>query len=209
MFCRFGQGTNRKDHVMRLLLYGAALSVSGASVAHAEVSGVTDTGFVSRNEVTVAATPAEAWQEMVAVNRWWSSDHTYSGDAGNLYLDPQATGCFCEKLPVPKDAPAGQRMGSIEHAHVIYADPVRGVLRMTGGLGPLQGEAVHATLTITFKPTADGGTTVIWNYVVGGYMRMKVAEIAPLVDKVLGEQVARLGARLAPGKGDAASVPAP
>ena len=119
MFCRFGQGTNRKDHVMRLLLYGAALSVSGASVAHAEVSGVTDTGFVSRNEVTVAATPAEAWQEMVAVNRWWSSDHTYSGDAGNLYLDPQATGCFCEKLPVPKDAPAGQRMGSIEHAHYV------------------------------------------------------------------------------------------
>lgn len=192
---------------MRILSCGAALAAVGAVPVHAEVTGLTDTGFVSRNEVTVSASPGEAWLETVAVNRWWSGDHTYSGDAANLYLDPQATGCFCEKLPVPKDAPPGQRMGSIEHAHVVYADPVRRVLRMTGGLGPLQGEAVHATLTITFKSTEGGGTTIIWNYVVGGYMRMKMADIAPIVDKVLGEQVQRLGARLTPVK--AAAQPAP
>lgn len=181
---------------MRSLLCGAVLAALGASQAQAEVSGLTDAGFVSRNDVTVEASPSEAWQEMVAINRWWSGDHTYSGDAANLYLDPQATGCFCEKLPVPKDAPPGQRMGSIEHAHVVYADPVRRVLRMTGGLGPLQGEAVHATLTITFKPVDGGGTTIIWNYVVGGYMRMKMADIAPIVDKVLGEQAQHLGESL-------------
>lgn len=192
---------------MRILSCGAALAAVGAVPVHAEVTRLTDAGFVSRNEVTVPTAPGEAWLEMVAVNRWWSGDHTYSGDAANLYLDPQATGCFCEKLPVPKDALPGQRMGSVEHAHVIYADPVRRVLRMTGGLGPLQGEAVHATLTITFKPVEGGGTTIIWNYVVGGYMRMKMADIAPIVDKVLGEQVQRLGVRLTPA--EAVTKPAP
>lgn len=192
---------------MRILFCGAVMAALGAVPAQAEVSGLTDAGFVSRNEVTVSAAPGDAWLETVAINRWWSGDHTYSGDAANLYLDPQATGCFCEKLPVPKDAPPGQRMGSIEHAHVVYADPVRRVLRMVGGLGPLQGEAVHATLTITFKPAEGGGTTIIWNYVVGGYMRMKTADIAPIVDKVLGEQVQRLGARLGPVEVAAEPVP--
>lgn len=185
---------------MRSLLSGAVLAMFGAGQAHAEVSGLTEAGFVSRNEVTVEASPGEAWQQTVAINRWWSGEHTYSGDAANLYLDPQATGCFCEKLPVPKDAPPGQRMGSIEHAHVVYADPVRRVLRMIGGLGPLQGEAVHATLTITFKPAENGGTTIIWNYVVGGYMRAKMADMAPVVDKVMAEQLQNLGESLTPGK---------
>lgn len=196
---------------MRILQTGAVLIAAATALpVHAEVSGLTEGGFVSRNEATVAASPAEAWLETVAVSRWWSGDHTYSGDAANLYLDPQATGCFCEKLPVPKDAPPGQRMGSIEHAHVIYADPVRRVLRMSGGLGPLQGEAVHATLTITFKPTDTGGTTIIWNYVVGGYMRTRMADVAPLVDKVLGEQVQRLAARLIPESASGSpAAPAP
>lgn len=185
----------------------ALLAAFVAQPVHAEVTGLTEAGFVSRNEVTVPASPGDAWLETVAINRWWSGDHTYSGDSANLYLDAQATGCFCEKLPVAKDAPPGQRMGSIEHAHVVYADPVRRVLRMTGGLGPLQGEAVHATLTITFKPATDGGTTIIWNYVVGGYARMKLADVAPLVDKVLGEQVQRLGARLTPVDGAGSAKP--
>lgn len=183
---------------MRKLSTCAALLALGSVSAQAEVTGLSESGFVSRNEVSVAVPPREVWQELVAVNRWWSGEHTYSGDAANLYLDPQATGCFCEKLPVPEGAPSGQRMGSIEHAHIVYADPVRGVLRMTGGLGPLQGEAVHATLTITLKRLDGGGTAIVWNYVVGGYMRMKMADIAPVVDRVLGEQVNRLATRLAP-----------
>ena len=180
---------------MRILAYSAVVLL--AQPVHAEVTALDDAGFVSRNEVTVPTAPAAVWQELVAINRWWSGDHTYSGDAANLYLDPQATGCFCEKLPVPEGAPFGQRMGSVEHAHIVYADPVSGVLRMSGGLGPLQGEATDATLTITLKGVEGGGTRIVWNYVVGGYMRMKIADIAPVVDRVLGEQVQRLGIRLA------------
>lgn len=178
----------------------AALALA-AQPAAAEVVAQSEAGFVTRTAVTVKADPAAAWLALVAPNQWWNGEHTYSGDPANLYIDPQATGCFCEKLPPTKDAPPGARPGSIEHMHVIYAAPAR-VLRMSGGLGPLQSEAVEGTLTITLKPV-DGGTRILWEYVVGGYMRQKIPELAPLVDKVLLEQLARLAARLGSVEGEA------
>ena len=174
-----------------------ALVAAPVSLARAEVAAQSPAGFVIKHSVDTAASKADAWQALITPNKWWSGEHTYNGDAANLYLDAQATGCFCEKLPKPADAPAGQRMGSAEHMHVVFADPHRGVLRMVGGLGPLQGEALHGTLTITLKPT-DGGTRIEWVYVVGGYMRMDPEQIAPIVDKVLGEQLSRLAAMLTP-----------
>lgn len=183
------------------IIAAAALGLA-AQPAAAEVVAQSDAGFVTRAAVTVEADPAAAWLALVAPNQWWSDEHTYSGKAANMYIDPQATGCFCEKLPPTKDAPAGARAGSIEHMHVIYAAPAR-VLRMSGGLGPLQSEAVEGTLTITLKPV-DGGTRILWEYVVGGYMRQKVAELAPLVDKVLLEQLLRLRGKLGAGEGEAA-----
>jgi hypothetical protein len=174
-----------------------ALLAAPVSLAHAEVTAQSPAGFVIKHSAETAASKADTWQALITPSKWWSGDHTYTGDAANLYLDAQATGCFCEKLPKPADAPAGQRMGSVEHMHVVYADPQRGVLRMVGGLGPLQGEALHGTLTITLKPV-DGGTRIEWVYVVGGYMQMNPEEIAPLVDKVLGEQLSRLATLLTP-----------
>lgn len=165
-----------------------------ASPACAEVVASSEAGFVIRLTEEVTASPQESWKMLLTPGEWWSSEHTYSGDAMNLYLDAQATGCFCEKLPRPKDAPEDQRNGSIEHLHVVYAEPNR-VLRLTGGLGPLQSEAVHGTLTMTFK-AVPGGTRILWEYVVGGYMRYKTDKISPVVDKVMGEQIRRLGAKL-------------
>ncbi len=174
-----------------------ALVAAPVSLARAEIAAQSPAGFVIKHFADTAASKADAWQALITPNKWWSGEHTYNGDAANLYLDAQATGCFCEKLPKPADAPAGQRMGSVEHMHVVFADPHRGVLRMVGGLGPLQGEALHGTLTITLRPTA-GGTRIEWVYVVGGYMQMDPEQIAPIVDKVLGEQLSRLAAMLAP-----------
>lgn len=168
-----------------------------ATPAAAEVAASSDAGFEIKLSADTGVSKAEAWKMLVAPAQWWSGAHTYSGDAANLYIDAQGTGCFCEKLPKPKDAPEGQRMGSVEHMHVVHADPQRGVLRMVGALGPLQSEALHGTLTITLKP-GEQGTQIAWSYVVGGYMRMKPQEIAPLVNQVLGEQLARLAAKLAP-----------
>lgn len=174
-----------------------ALVAAPVSMAQAEVVTQSPAGFVIKLSADTTATQNDAWKALITPNKWWSGEHTYTGDAGNLWLDAQATGCFCEKLPKPADAPAEQRMGSVEHMHVVYADPQRGVLRMVGGLGPLQGEALHGTLTITLKPI-EGGTRIEWDYVVGGYMRMSPEQIAPLVDKVLGEQLTRLVGWLAP-----------
>jgi hypothetical protein len=168
-----------------------------AGPAAAEVVSSGDAGFVIQHTATATAAPADVWKLLVAPNLWWSGDHTYTGDAANLWLDAQATGCFCEKLPKPKTAPDSQRMGSVEHMHVVYADPAQGVLRMIGGLGPLQQEAVHGVLTINVKPDGDG-TRIVWRYAVGGFWQAKPVDLAPIVDKVLGEQVARLAAKAVP-----------
>ena len=122
-----------------------------------------------------------------------TAEESWSGNADNHYLDAQATGCFCEKLPKPADAPADQRMGSVEHMHVIYADPQGGILRMTGGLGPLQGEALGGIMTIKLV-SIEGGTRIDVDYAVGGLLRIKGEQIATPVDKVLGEQFGRLAA---------------
>jgi len=160
--------------------------------AHAEVTQQADAGFVVQTAVDIPGkSPAQIWPALLRPAKWWNPLHSWSGDAENLYLDAQAGGCYCELLPLPKDAPAGTRRGSVEHARILAAMPPR-LLRMVGALGPLQGEALTGTLTITLKASADGGTHMAWSYVVGGFMRMKVADIAPIVDKVLAEQVSRL-----------------
>jgi uncharacterized protein YndB with AHSA1/START domain len=172
-------------------LFAALLLAAPAVPARAEVVTQSGAGFVIKQSVEVAADQQAVWKALIAPAKWWSSEHTWSHDAANLYLDAQATGCFCEKLPRPADAPTDQRIGSVEHMHVIFADPQRGLLRMSGGLGPLQGEALNGTLTIELKQTATG-TRIEMEYVVGGYMRMKTEEIAPAVDGVLGQQLAGL-----------------
>lgn len=180
---------------MRNLFILMAAGLSGLAVpASAEVVQKSDAGFVVRVVGEVATTPAEAWSAFVLPAKWWSNAHTFSGEASNLSLDATANGCFCEKMPVPKDAPVGQRPGSVMHMRVLYAEPYR-ALRMTGGLGPLQSEAVTGTMTVTFKPV-DGpsgkGTRILWEYVVGGFMRYKTETISGAVDKVLTDQIASL-----------------
>jgi hypothetical protein len=158
--------------------------------AAAEVTASSDSGFVSHNEVLVRATPEQAWEELLEPGNWWNGEHTYSGDSRFLVLRATAGGCFCEAIESAGDDPDGE----VEHMRVIYVAPYS-TLRLTGGLGPLQAEAVTAVLTMTLK--ADGEMTRIgWDYVVGGYMRMPMAELAPLVDQVVGEQLLRLSARL-------------
>ncbi len=171
------------------------LAAALAAPASAEVVASSEAGFVTKHIADVPAPPADVWKALIAPAGWWSSEHTYSGDAANLYIDAQGSGCFCELLPLPAGAAEGTRRGSVEHMHIVYAEPGR-VLRMTGGLGPLQSEAVHGTLTITLKALPDGGTRMQWFYVVGGYARFKFHEIAVSVEKVMGEQVKRLATKL-------------
>ena len=169
--------------------------IAPAAPSQAEVAAQSEAGFVLKLTAETTAPQDAAWRMLIVPAKWWSRDHTWSHDAANLYLDAQATGCFCEKLPKPADAPAGQRLGSAEHMHVIFADPQRGILRMSGALGPLQGEALNGTLTFTLVKT-ESGTRIDLEYVVGGYMRLKGDQIAPAVDAMLGQQLASLAAAL-------------
>lgn len=174
-----------------------------AAPSQAEVTASGETSFVSRHVIEVSATPMQVWAQFIAPSGWWSGGHTYSGDAANLYMDAQATGCFCELLPLPEGAPAGTRRGSVEHLRIVYSEPGR-VMRLQGGLGPLQSEAVNGTLTVTLREQ-NGKTRILWEYVVSGYIRQGAQTMAPLVDRVLGEQFARLAAKF-PG---ASPVPTP
>lgn len=177
------------------VLAGLALAVPGAG--QAEVVEQAENGFVARQSVEVPRSAAEVWAELLAPAKWWDKAHTWSQDSTGLYIDAQATGCFCELMPRDPKAPEGARRGSVEHMHVVHVNPNK-VLLMEGGLGPLQGEAVTGKLAIILKPGEGGKTRIFWEYVVGGYFRTKVSEIAPAVDGVLGQQLARLAQRLAP-----------
>lgn len=177
---------------MRIFLPLIALTF--AVPAQAELVEAPAGGFVSRHVTEVPASAMDAWKALTAPATWWDPAHTYSGDASGLYMDAQATGCFCELLPLSKDAPEGTRRGSIEHLHIVYADPGR-QLRLKGGLGPLQAESVEGTLTIGLRQQG-GKTRIVWEYVVGGYFRGDPEKLAPQVDKVLANQFDRLAAKL-------------
>lgn len=169
------------------LLIGAALH---AGQAAAEVKSASDSGFFVSHEAQVPADPMAVWEKLRAPALWWSAEHSWSGDAANFYLNPQAGGCFCEKLPPSKE---GEPRGSVQHAMVLFARP-GAMLRLSGALGPMQGEAMTGTLTITLKGAEGGGTLIRFDYVAGGYARFPLGDLAPQVDAVIGEQPAHLAA---------------
>lgn len=191
---------------MRNTVLIAASYLLLASPAYAEVKTSSDTGFNIIHIATVQGSTDEIWKRLVAPKDWWNKSHSWSGSTDGFYIDAQANGCFCELFQ--EKGPDGKlkTVGSVEHMRVIFAQPGK-VLRMQGGLGPLQSEAVTGTLTVAMEPSKDGQETKIsFSYVVGGYMRYKVSEIAPAVDNVLGDQFRRLLKPFAPVSNDAESA---
>ncbi|MBX9860889.1 MAG: SRPBCC family protein [Sphingomonas sp.] len=154
------------------------------SPAAAEVVQAVPAGFEITQSVTVDKPVDQVWAMLVAPQKWWDKEHTYSGDSDNLYLDPQATGCFCEKLP---------GKGSVEHARLVYIQPPA-MMRFQGALGPLQAEAVVGTLTYRLDARGSRATRVTLTYIVSGYVRAGADVIAPKVDEVLAVQLLNLKA---------------
>ena len=174
--------------MMKSILLALAL-VCAAPLARADVLTSAPNGFVIRHVMSVPVAPAVAWRKFVDIGGWWSSEHTFSGDARNLSLTPRADGCWCEKLP---------NHGFVRHMAVIYAAPGK-VLRLSGGLGPLQEMAVTGAMQITFE--ADGANTnVTMTYAIGGYSPSGLGPLAPLVDGVLGQQMLRYRAFAGEGR---------
>jgi uncharacterized protein YndB with AHSA1/START domain len=162
---------------MKALLLAALVC---ATPATAEVVQSTDTGFTVSHKLSIAAAPVQVWQALIRPSLWWQGEHTYSGDASNLSLDPRAGGCWCEKTA----------NGGVEHMRVVYvAAPA--TLRLIGGLGPLQAMPVTGVMTIELKPVG-AGTEAILTYAVAGPAGL--APVAAPVDGVLGLQWAGLKA---------------
>lgn len=171
------------------LLIGLALV---ASPATAEVTNTAENGFTVRHQATVSASDEDVWKALIAPSKYWNGDHSWTGNADNFYLVPQAGGCFCELISTTDEDNIKTSDGSVQHMRVIFAHKNK-MLRMSGALGPLQGEAVTGTLTVQLKP--EGGQTAVrFTYKVGGYMEFPVDQIGPAVDGVIGEQLTRLAA---------------
>ena len=159
----------------------AAVTVISAP-AHAGVLTSSAHGFEIEHKASLPIPPRALYQLLATPSRWWSSEHTYSGDAANLSLQASPGGCWCEKLP---------KGGGIEHMRVAYVDPEKSLV-LTGSLGPLLTLATSGVLQMTVTRTAAGSDLTL-NYRVAGFYAGGAEKLAPIVDQVLGQQVARLG----------------
>jgi len=174
-----------------VLALAAALAAVVAQPAAAEVIEQSGDHFVTRASVTVKTDPRATWLALITPAKWWNKAHTWSGDAANLSITPQGGGCFCERIPEQDTRREVGLAGSAQHMVVVQAQPMQ-VLRLRGGLGPLQSEPVDGVLTIAMQADEGGGTRMVWEYVVGGHMRYEVPVISKAVDGVLAEQLGRL-----------------
>ncbi len=166
----------------RTRVVGLSLCLMLPGVVVAEVVDSTADGFSTRHTVEITADSDDVYRTLTrGVGDWWDPDHTFSGDSGNLRIEARGGGCFCEKLG---------KGGEVTHLTVVYAEPGK-LLRMRGGLGPLQPLAVSGSMAFTLTE-ADGITTVELTYTVGGYRPGGLEEWSKPVDGVLGGQLQRL-----------------
>jgi uncharacterized protein YndB with AHSA1/START domain len=171
-------------------LAAGALALGLGGAAAAELTETSETGFVVAFSFETAATPEQTWETLVTPSLWWSSDHSYSGDAANFSLEVAPGGCFCETWD----------RGAVKHGEVVQFF-TGAFLRIEGGLGPLQNLAVGQVQDWTIEATA-GGSKVSYLSRVSGRAEDGLVELAPVVDMVIGEQVGRLERYLATGSAE-------
>ena len=159
----------------------------------AEVVDSAANGFTVRSDVAIKAPVETVWRVLAEnVDDWWHSDHTYTGNAANLYIDARPLGCFCERLD------AG---GAVVHMTVTFANPGK-MLRLSGGLGPLGLMGVDGNLVFSLRPGNEVSYVTV-TYAVGGYAPDGLDAIAGAVDGVISDQAARLRRLIETGNADA------
>jgi hypothetical protein len=152
----------------------------------AELTHAGENGFTVKQTATTDVEAAEVYRTMTArIDEWWNPEHSWSGNAANLYLKTERGGCFCERLP---DG------GFAEHLRIIYLAP-GSEIRFDGALGPLQAMAVQGRMIWKIKGL-EKGSQVTFTYHVFGHPDGGLNAIAPAVDGVIGEQLQRLIDRL-------------
>ncbi|MGJ8680449.1 SRPBCC domain-containing protein [Paraglaciecola sp.] len=149
--------------------------------AKAEVLQVSEHGFIVENTIQTDKKPEVVWAKLVKdIDKWWPKDHSWWGDMGKLSIQAYAGGCFCE---VSDDK-------SAEHMRISFVNPNK-TLRMTGGLGPLQGMGMYGALNWVLSEQ-EQKTQVTLTYRVTGINPEGFEKLAPIVDRVQSIQLNEL-----------------
>lgn len=183
---------------MKIATLTALLLAFSTAPAMAEVKQASADHFQLAFTATIAAPPAKVYALLPLVEKWWSAEHTWSGDAANLSLKAEAGGCFCERW----------QGNSVEHGRVIMALKNQ-TLRLDSALGPLQEFALKGTLGFHLTATENGETEMLVDYRVNGSGASGLDQFAPAVDQVLGMQLERLLRYIDTGNPDAPVVAEP
>lgn len=160
--------------------------------AHADVVNSASDGFelsLSRSSDRDVKTQFE---RIMRIAEWWSSEHTWSGDAKNLRITTLAAGGQWRET---------WDNGDIEHGRIIAGNRADNIwmVRFDAPLGPLQGMGVKAILTMEVEAQEAGGSEVRFHYLVTGASFQNLDQIAPVVDGVLVQQIESLVAKPANG----------
>lgn len=165
----------------RLLVPVLALLLLSPAVSDADVVEAGMNGFAVKVTADVNAPATTVFRALTTqIGRWWDPEHTYSGSAVNLSLDPRPGGCFCETLPT----------GGVQHMVVSHVIAPK-TLILVGALGPLGPMGVSGAMEWTLDERS-GRTLLQMTYNVGGFTPGGFAALAPVVDRVLAGQVRRL-----------------
>ena len=149
-----------------------------SQMSDAKVVTVSDHGFIVENSITTSQPAEVVWRALINdIDQWWPKDHSWWGAEGKFMLTPKAGACFCEF--------AGDK--SAEHMRISFVEPMK-TLRMTGGLGPLQGMGMNGALNWVFTRKADQ-TVITLTYNVHGISAEGFEKLAQIVGKVQGIQL--------------------
>jgi uncharacterized protein YndB with AHSA1/START domain len=182
---------------MRIPTIATVVLATLSQLANADVIASSAAGFVSEHVLTIAAPRARVFEALTnEVGRWWDPQHSDSGNAANFSIDPRPGGCFCERL----------NDGGVAHMTVVFVQR-DAVLRMVGGLGPLQSMAVSGSMTFALSDAAAGTTRLEYRYAVGGYSPEGLDRLAIPVDQVQLGQLERLLRYVETGNPEPASAP--
>jgi uncharacterized protein YndB with AHSA1/START domain len=184
---RTGKAKPMRDRTVFSIIAAAVPSVLATVIlsfpapTRAELASSGPSGFLIRSTVTVRGTPAAAYARFLDIGSWWNPAHSYSQDGKRLTLKAEPGGCFCESL---------EDGGFVEHMRVVFVSPAK-LLRLQGGLGPLQPMGATGTMTVQFE-AAGAETKVTLSYAVTAFLPdNQPKEIATAVDGMLLEQLQR------------------
>lgn len=154
--------------------------------ARADVIASSPDGFHIKLERETDQSQNAVAKRVLDLSDWWSSYHTYSGNADNLILtSTQVGGRWMEVWPD----------GSVLHGTLIGNMTLgkNQIVRFDAALGPLQQLGVSAVLNITLSPIEGSDRTQItFDYRVTGADHQSLEKWAEIVEGVLAEQIENL-----------------